>query len=635
MSAFCVLWARDGGDVTRGLALMHAALADYGSDWRSTWVAGSIGFGVNQFHTLPEDGLGSQPGPASADGVVVVSNLRLDNREELRKAFELTEAAAAALPDRDFLRLAWRKWGTECVRHLVGDFAFAIWSERDRLLFCARDPLGGRPLCFAHLHNAVAVASVPAGILALPDCPTDINEDRIARFVVGAPPDRAQTFFRAISMLRPGHVLRITPERIETEPYWQFARRTIRYRRDEDYVEHFREIFAEAVRCRLRAVGPVASTLSAGLDSGAVAAVAARELSRVGRPLLALTWRPAGTFPVVHHMIADEWAGASEVAGRYPNIEHVAVTAGDGCLLRPMSALHQGMNRPVGGPLALPLVWAMAEQIRSRGGRVLLTGSAGNFSMSYHGLDRLPAMLRAGRLAPLAREIWAHRVRPGGIREALKRSLSLRLPGTIRRTLLSLGRQRRPEFAPPLINAAFARAHGLASARHHQPAWSTDGWVMRTASLLGYDDLGSRTTGTLAALGFEDRDPSRDIRVVEFCLAVPDDQFLRHGQRRWLIRRAMRGLLPEATLDETRRGLQVADWPRVIAPHLQTFSACIDELERNPLASAALDLPALRRMVAAWPQTPEARDQLLCRVFLRAFDVGTFILRFSSAAQRG
>ena len=192
----------------------------------------------------------------------------MDNRTELRARLLRHGASGSALtrtPSSYCAHISVR--GEECPRFIIGDFAFAIWDGRRRQLFCARDFLGVKPfyyytdgrrfLCGSELRQLFADASMPQRP----------NEAMIGEYLAVEISDLEETLYVGILRLPPAHWLIVTPGRLRKGRYWDFEpERTIRYRSDREYAEHFRTVFEEAVRCRLRSTGPIGAQLSGGVD---------------------------------------------------------------------------------------------------------------------------------------------------------------------------------------------------------------------------------------------------------------------------------------------------------------------------------------------------------------------------------
>jgi len=278
--------------------------------------------------------------------------------------------------------------------------------------------------------------------------------------------------------------------------------------------------------------------------------------------------------------------------------------------------------------------------------RVLLTGEQGNLSISWNGSGLLPHLLRAGQWRRVLHEVRAL-ARRGEVRSAwrvlggwgilplLPTSLWLiiqRLRGEVER------RANPPWQAYSPIHPDFAAAHKVESRardRGHDfyarpPA---DTRQIRYEVIAGIDLAGSLTTGYQAMFGVETRCPPVDPRLVEFCLALPEDQYLRDGQPRWLIRRAMADRLPPVVLRNRKRGLQAADWFERLSAIRPQICEELAQLEQSELARRALDLPRLRRLVEHWPQGRWGEMQVLTsyRMLLESgLMVGRFIRWFEA-----
>jgi asparagine synthase (glutamine-hydrolysing) len=141
-------------------------------------------------------------------------------------------------------------------------------------------------------------------------------------------------------------------------------------------------------------------------------------------------------------------------------------------------------------------------------------------------------------------------------------------------------------------------------------------------------DTGGASSAGLSASVVDVRDPTTDRRLVEFCLAVPAEQYLRNGQSKWLLRRAMAKRLSRDILDARGKGLVGADWYLRVAPHQSRFEQCISGLEQSPGARRCLDLPRMRRLVEAWPAGHWNAPQVECSYRMglcRGIQMGEFI----------
>jgi asparagine synthase (glutamine-hydrolysing) len=228
---------------------------------------GGVGLAHLASHVTPESVREVQP---RVEGeVVVVADARIDNRAELVAA--LGGVVGSGATDVELIAAAYRAWGLESAARLVGDFAFVVWDGERRRLYAARDALGMRSLAYRVEAGRALFATEVKQILAVPGVPARIFEPAVAAFLSGRLPRPEWSFWEGIAQLAPAHAW--TWEEgagSRTWRYWDVdGGRRIRYRREEEYAEHFLELFRESVRARLRSVRPVGLLLSGGVDSGA------------------------------------------------------------------------------------------------------------------------------------------------------------------------------------------------------------------------------------------------------------------------------------------------------------------------------------------------------------------------------
>jgi asparagine synthase (glutamine-hydrolysing) len=556
----------------------------------------------------------------------------------LTEALQIPSPQARNLCDAAILLAAIERWDESCLERLVGDYAFAVWDVARRRLILARDPLGQRPLHYHRGNKFFAFASMPKGLHALPEVPYAPNEERIAEFLALLPETGTQTFFVGVERIEPGHVVVLTANDLISRRYWQPSRRQIALRRPEDYSEALRALLDQAVRCRLRGAQDVGADLSGGLDSGAVAATAARLLAPSGRRVIAFTSVPREGYdgPSPRNRIVDEGPYAAATAALYPNIEHVLVRS-EG--RSPFDGLDRNFflyERPLVGICSNAVSINIGNAMRKRKLRVALGGGCGNLGLSYNGLELLPELFRNGRWVRLWREAEAL-VAPGGMRwrGVLANTFGPWCPPALWVWLNKIaGRYAlevcdytaiHPGRLAELDLPARAKARNLDLAyRPWKDGFASRLWAMQRV------DPGNYGKGALGGWQIDHRDPTADIRLLEFCLAIPTEQFLSHGMQRALARRALADRLPKQVLEESRRGLQSADWHEDLTAARDRIAEELDHLEACPAATRALDLPRLHRLVDNWPSDGWERDEVIMpyRYALpRAISTGHFLLR--------
>lgn len=622
-----------GEDVTR----MLGALSIYGPDRQGLWHDQTIALGHRLFVVVPEDRLKPQPLTGGDGQVRVVADARIDNRDDLVKTLGLEPSSKATWPDGCFILAAYERWGIDCCEHLVGSFAFAIWDAPNHRLFCGRDHLGDRPLFYHQAHGFTAIASMPKGLHALPDIPRQLDEGTLRASLALLRHDRTATLFRGVSRVPAGHALIVTESGVKLHRYWSADQAAmIRFKRNSDYVEAARALLEDAVACRLRRVGGIGAHLSGGLDSAAVAATAARLLSAENVKLAAFTAVPRHGFVATETeggRFADEWPHAQAVASMYPNIDHVPVHNPDRSPLTEQDRAIFAYDRYILNFCNSGWLTAIVEAARERRVRVMLSAEFGNLAMSYDGLSLLANALASGHWATVVAESFALARRGTlGPYAILRTAIAPLLPAvawSVSDRLRGLRRSNEPLSYSALRVEELALASRAASAAG-MPSDLRQWRLDRTgrARALARINVGEYRLGLLATHGIDQRDPTMDKRLVEFCLAIPEQQFLRGGVTRSLHRRVMEGALPPVVLHETRRGLQAADWHVSLTAARAEVGGELDRLEHSALASRLLDLPRLRRLVDAWPTEGWRRPNIVANyrfALLRAISVGKFI----------
>jgi asparagine synthase (glutamine-hydrolysing) len=638
VSAIAGLWSFDGNtDVSAACRKMLAALSVYGSHDSSQYSSPNLAMGRCLLRLLPEDRFDRQPLSAGAV-TALAADLRLDNREELARTLGIASAAAAVMADSDILLAAWQRWGEHCVEHLIGAFSFAIWNGPEQQLFLARDHTGERPLYYSTAGGCFAFASMPKGLHPLPFVQAEVDEDYIARYLALVYMPIERTIFERIERLPAGCMLSVRMGQNTLRRYWDTTKLPqLQLNSDEEYLELFRERFDEAVRSRLRTVGQVGAQLSGGLDSSSVAATAALLLEGEGRELTAYTAVPRPGFNGMGATHFDnEGPAAAEIAALYSNMRHLLVESSQTSFLDVLDLNNSLYDHPCYGPNNE--VWSNAIMTRARedGVTVLLNGNCGNSTFSYNGMPVLSAWLRSGQwltLARVAREIRA--TRDASVKSMLRHALWPSLPFWLRKATDPHIRGFSLDYCalhPEVIDRLDLKRQAL----HDLNTGSLDGRPMLNA-LLRFGDVSETSIAPQGGWQLDFRDPTFDKRVVEFCLTVPLEQFVRNGKLRSLARRAMAGRLPATTLDRPQRGRQSADWHVSMSAVRERMLKEIDRLESSPLPRRMLDLERMRRLVENWPTG--GFEQLEVEgpyhaALTRGFSVGSFLYKYDPARAR-
>ncbi|MFN2532214.1 MAG: asparagine synthase-related protein, partial [Pyrinomonadaceae bacterium] len=237
----------------------------------------SIGMTHRAFHTTRDSQNELQP-HVSRRRQLLAWDGRLDNRSDLIRALgdELIECQT----DVPVVMAAYLKWGDEFLSRIVGDFAFSFWDPQSRRLLLARDPIGPRTLYYYRNKQTLIWSTALRPLISLIDAHSGINEEYIADYLSRLP-DPSDTPYRNVHAVPPGCVVIAGEGNLKIHRFWKpIVEPRIRYRTDGQYEEHFRQLFDEAVRCRLNVEGAICAELSGGLDSSAVVCMADHLIKR-------------------------------------------------------------------------------------------------------------------------------------------------------------------------------------------------------------------------------------------------------------------------------------------------------------------------------------------------------------------
>ena len=632
MTALAGFLALDGRDPLEPCRRMVEAQAPYGRD-PADWSDGTAALGRQLFATLPEDRFDRGPAIGAGSGLALVADIRVDNRAELEAALGLPRPAAAETSDAALLLRAFERWDAEEVlQRVVGDFAFALWDGRRRRLLLGRDHGGQRPMHFHRGRGFFAFSSMAKGLHALPQVPYGLDREAARDWIAGLPAEGTQSFFEGVERVGPGSLVTVADAGVEVRRWWEPNLEPLRLGSADAYQAGMRQALDRATEARLRGAGDaVGAHLSSGLDSSAVAATAAMLLRPRGGRVVAFTAVPREGYdgPFVARTIGDEGPLAAATAVMHANIEHVLVRTAGRSPLASLDRYFELYERPMLNLCNGVWINAIDEAAKARGLKVVLTGSMGNMSFSYSGMEHLPDLLAHGRLVRLARTAWG--LYRGGMRAGTlgAQTLAPFLPTPLWRGIQRLRGSGAALAAYSLARAGEAETAGRAAERGVDLSYRPRrGPTATRLGVLKHHDPGSILKGQLAASGLDHRDPTADRRLVEFCLRVPLDQYLRGGRARALAREGLTDRVPAAVREARLKGLQASDWHENLTAARQELRDEAARLARSPAAAALLDTERLARLVEDWPQDGWARKDVVesYRVALmRGVSAGHFI----------
>lgn len=632
MSLFFGLWEWDGRPVTDAdLAVMQQAHAHVPSDARGIWQDGDFGSGIICQYQTPESPYEIFPQQSRCGCHTIIAHARLDNREELLRLLAVPAERQRVTPDTTLVSMAYDCWGEAFVERLAGDWSCVVRSKDQRRLFLALAPTGNGALFYATKGSRFAFSSTPHGLLALPWLSRTPDLQALGLYVSGALDQVSGSgFFKDVHALPPAHILVVEPDRLALRRYWRPERRTsLKLKDDREYYQAFLEQYQRAVTCRLRSYRGVGATLSGGLDSGSVVALAAKALRSSGSTL--------PVFSAVPNYSLNGCVPAGRCGDETPYVQATADMVGNvavhflrSATLTPtgsIGALTAINGAPVIGAVNSFWMHELLMQAHQQRLRVLLTGQGGNGTVSWNGSNYCWDYLGdPTSVLPMIQWLRGQGIARGG--KSLLRSM---LPiGALRGIMLLRGQSAashgflthtflRQEFMDTIpLREHFDRLDTLVMHNSRQ---------MRQALIETTVSNGGKFWSLAgAAHGVDVRDPTMDKELIDFLFSLPENQYHRSNENRRLIRHAMADLLPHTVRYPEERGLQGADIIQRIRASADEVFATLTRLERHDVVCGVLDLDAMRCLAVRLLDESSPELTLLCGSLLcRGLSVGLFL----------
>lgn len=534
----------DGKPVdTWELDRVRPILAPYGPDGEGVFKEDNVAILSRALYVTKESRNEAQP-CVSASGSVITWDGRLDNREELVGAFRGEVSNSSS--DLSIVATAYERWATNCFARLLGDWALSIWDPRSRSLTLAKDFIGTRPLFYVVDQDCAAWCTILDPLVLFAGHSLALEEEYLAGWLTRFPAPHL-TPYVGIHSVPPSSYVHLTKGRQKVNKYWDFdPARSIRYGSDAGYEEHFRAAFSESVRRRLRSDKPVLAELSGGMDSSSIVCLADKILARGGAETSRLDTISYFDDSEPNWNERPYFTKVEDLRGR-PGC-HIDVGSRDQFVAVDKNLFAVAPSSCDRGNKTDK---QRATFIYSNGNRVLLSGIGGD---EVTGGVPTPIPELADLLADARFGALAHQLRVWALNKR-KPWIHLFFEVVCRFLPPALGGGSKHVASPQWLRASFAR--------RYRPAL---GGYEKRLRLLGPQPSLQENVSTLDALRrqltcdflpleppYEKRYPFLDRDLLEFLFAIPREQLLRPGQRRSLMRRALKGTVPEEILNRKRK----------------------------------------------------------------------------------
>jgi asparagine synthase (glutamine-hydrolysing) len=581
------------------LARMRDVITHRGPDDKGMFIDGSVGLGHRRL-SIVDVASGHQPMTNEDDSLHITYNGEIYNHADFREELEAKGHVYKTHCDTETILHLYEEHGESCVEFLRGMFAFAIWDQRRKELFIARDRLGVKPLYYAlSSDGSLYFGSEIKTLLEAGAVKPQINYQVLPDYLANHSPSGEETLFAGIKRLLPGHTLLWKDGRLRINRYWDvsFSSREDG-RSDKDYIAEWYELFRTSVRLRLMADVPLGMFLSGGIDSSAIAAVMSQMVDE-----------PIKTFSVAFaEREANELEYARIVAKAFKTNHHeIVVSPEDFFGALPKLVWHE--DEPLAHPSSVALYFV--SHLASKHVKVVLTGEGSDELLAGYARYRKTILnLTAG--------VQYHNLTPATLRNTVRKGIAGMPAGSkikqkLSRTFLTLTPDIESiyfdNFAvfprsmqPRLLNPEILERAGNVDpyARVTEAFKQTD--ATSTLERLLYADIKTYLHELLMkqdqmsmATSIESRVPFLDHKLVEFTCRLPERLKLRGGTTKYVLRESMKGVLPEEILSRSKMGFPVpiGSWFR------GQYSSVIDEyvLSERALSRGIFDSDFVRDLV--------------------------------------
>jgi asparagine synthase (glutamine-hydrolysing) len=575
---------------------MAGAIRHRGPDEGGLWRQGGAAL-IHQRLSIIDVASGQQPLGNEDDKVQIVFNGEVYNHHELRAGLVAKGHVFRTASDTEAIVHLFEEEGEQAVRRLRGMFAFAIWDADRRELFLARDPVGKKPLYYAELPEGLIFASELKALLAYPGLSRELDPQSVQEFLSLQYVPAPGTIFKAVKKLPPGHSMTWRNGRLsEPQRFWHLEYEPKSAMSEDEAAERVLAELDEAVKIRLESEVPLGCLLSGGIDSSAVVALMRRHNSGTLR-----------TFSIgFDEERYNELPFARQIAERFGTCHEEMVVRPNA--MEVLSKVVWHLDEPMADPSAIP-TWYVSEMCRKHL-TVALNGDGGDESFAGYSryrpmplvdcYSKLPAAFRRYGVGVAADVLG--RFFPQSIQvERLRRlnDISLGGDGVPYTDGMSVFRDtQRRELCRGGIFEAQAVADPLGWLRSYYRGGDARHFVDRQlqCDLAGYlpGDLLVKMDRMSMAHGLEGRSPFLDKKLMQVVARLPGDFKLRDGQLKWILKRALRGILPDEILFRKKKGFSVplAEWfrgsLRDLSQDLLLGSRCRDRGMFNPKYVARL-----------------------------------------------
>jgi asparagine synthase (glutamine-hydrolysing) len=525
------------------------------------------------------------------DQEIVFAFCRLDNTSEIAKIANLS--SEKDVHETFLMYKAYQDKGEKIFSSFLGSWIFASYHKITGKLLLARDHVGMYTWYYAMLNDGIVFSTQLSTLLQFSDVSKALNDLQLAGLSLGFPGKADETSYLHIKKVPPAYIINIHQNNISSQKYWTVEGiKLLHYQNKQDYYEHFNELFQQSIQSKL--IGKnIASTLSSGLDSTFVTAVAASELSKQGKVLHAITAVPLykEVQPKKSSRYTDEEPLASLLASKYPNIIHHIDNAAQ---TNPVDGILKSLsihNYPLRNAINQYWLISVFEKLKTLNVDTLLIGQMGNLTISWPFMNP-PQSLKTKT------NNWLHSMLPMDL---------LRTPSYFRNNVLSSFFIREHHFLNYLWKNNYKPYYYSPWLEHIR------NYYFQFSQLTGYTSWQEKAD----YYGMNIFDPTADVRIIQYCFSLPDELYMNENGSRLLVREVAKNFVPQEVINNNKRGLQAADVQIRLQKSMENYT---------PLIHQSLDYVSKTNMFAM-SELKKQFNQITdsSHVFLRLLSIILFV----------
>jgi asparagine synthase (glutamine-hydrolysing) len=575
------------------------------------------------------------------DGTFILLAGRIHDRAELAARHGIDKVES----DAQIYAQLHARHGDQCDRLIRGDYAVIQWNPAKRSVRLARSATSFCPLHIWRQGSRIVVASIPRVLFAAGLDP-QIDDRKLGDALLLNYREAARSWYQGCNRIESGTFEHHTPDGSRVQRFWSVHRvPEVQFANDTEYVEAVDEEFRRATLAEIEGIARPAIALSGGLDSQAVASYLI-EQSGFGFTLPSFTSVPQAGWMCDGRptSFGDEAPYVRALAEMYPQLQPQFLTGEDRAFGSELEDMHLLTSWPTRNEANMHWIHEAYARAGAMGCDAMFFGGAGNSGFSYDGLTGYPSWLRNGHWTRLARELTFSADKRPLWRRAISLALMPLMPIGLKRAI----DRHRPYHPSPFtswcpMREDFAQKNGAlarARAQGHDP-YFYDSASAREWRAHALGDLLSEGPEIFLGLrllhGVRYRDPTLYQPLLELCIGISDEQYLRDGEDRWLARRLLRGKVPEMVRCERKAGRQAADWAQRFSKVRETLLAELENMRDDPFLAHRLDLDRLIEDLRLWPGTDDPAAGYPDKIFIaisRAVSTARF-LRYATRRNVG